>query len=363
MSHPIQYQAPLLARIGALDGIDLRVVFERPSSATDNYDPGFGRTVDWDMPLREGYENVTLAETDMEAEIAAADVLWLHGWQTPVFRRALILAGRENVPVLMRGENCDIAMPDGSGPKGWLKRRYIRRIFRRCWGLLAIGTENKNYYLDRGILPERIFNMPYAIDNQAFADRAEAARPGRDQLKQSLGIAPGQKVVLFAGKFQRRKRADLLVQAVDHLSVDGDKPALVMVGGGEMEGELRRQAPAAIFTGFKNQSELPAFYDMADVFVLPSELEPWGLAVNEAMACGTAVVASSQVGCAIDLISPNCGAVFQSGDVGALTIAIKRCLDDSDAMGRAAAEAIRGWSFDEDISGLKVALSALGGDA
>jgi len=337
-------------------------VFERPLSEADHYDPGFRQTVHWDVPLRDGYDNVTISDTDLAMEIATADVLWLHGWQTPVFRRALILAGRKNVPVLMRGENCDLAMPDGSGPKGWLKRRYIRRIFRQCWGFLAIGTENENYYLERGILPERIFSMPYAIDNESFAARAKEARHGRDALKESLGIAPQQKVVLFAGKFQNRKRPDLVVQAIDRLSGRGDSPALVFVGDGEMDADLRKMAPAAIFTGFKNQSDMPAFYDMADVFVLPSELEPWGLAVNEAMACGTAVVVSDQVGCVIDLVGPNCGAVFASGDANALAEALGRCLDDSEAMGRAAAGAMRGWGFDEDISGLKMALSELKGE-
>ncbi len=362
MSHPIQYQAALLARIGALDGIELRVVFERMSSEPDHYDPGFRRTVQWDVPLTEGYDNVALAETNLETEIAGADVLWLHGWQTPVLRRALALAGRGNVPVLMRGENCDLAMPDGWGPKGWLKRRYIKRILRQCWGFLAIGTGNKNYYLERGVSPTRIFPMPYAIDNESFAAKADEARPGRDALKASLGIAPDQKIALFAGKFQRRKRPDLLARAVDRLSRSGSKPALIFVGDGEMEGTLRRMAPGAVFTGFKNQSELPAYYDLADVVVLPSEREPWGLVVNEAMACGTAVIASDQVGCAADLIKPDCGAVFPRGDAGALAAALERCFGDSEAMGRAAAGTIRRWSFDEDIGGLKQAISALEGE-
>ncbi|MBT3238301.1 MAG: glycosyltransferase family 4 protein [Rhodospirillaceae bacterium] len=362
VSHPIQYQASLLARIAAHGDINLRVVFERTSSQADHFDSGFGRTVEWDVPLREGYDSVVLSDTDLQTEIADADIVWLHGWQTPMLRHALMLARQKAVPVLMRGENCDLAMPDGWGPKGWLKRFYLSRIFEQCQGFLAIGTENENYYRARGVSASHIFQMPYAVDNDTFADKALKAAEQRASLKASLGIAPEQKVVLFAGKFQHRKRPDLLVQAMKPLLGDGS-PVLVFVGSGDMDGELRRMAPEAIFTGFKNQSELPAFYDLADVFVLPSEREPWGLAVNEAMACGTAVIVSDQVGCAVDLIGPDCGRVFPAGDVRALTEALLHCLENADAMGKAATEKITGWDFDADVRGLTTALDALKGDA
>jgi len=130
----------------------------------------------------------------------------------------------------------------------------------------------------------------------------------------------------------------------------------VLVGSGEMEPALRDRIPDATFLGFRNQSELPALYDMADVLVLPSEREPWGLVVNEAMACATAVVVSDQVGCAGDLVTGDCGIVFPGGDADALAAALVQSLDNSVEMGRAARAAISKWSFHEDIEGLKQAL-------
>ena len=360
VSHPIQYQAPLLRRIDREKGVNLRVLFENRPADQAFFDSGFKRPVEWDVPLTEGYEHAFLTDTDLIAEIKKADVLWLHGWGSPIMRTALTHAHRLSVPVLMRGENCDLAMPDGRGARGWLKRRYVGRILRQCSAFLAIGTANKNYYLRNGVPRDRIFLMPYAIDNEGFSAAATAAAAQRNDLKAGYGIDPEQKVVLFVGKFMARKFPDMVARAVNRIDKPGVKPALVFVGSGEMEEKLRAMAPEAVFLGFRNQSALPALYEMADVMVVPSEREPWGLVVNEAMACGTAVVVSDQVGCAVDLIDDRCGRIFPSGDMAALSAAIVDCLENSATMGKASAAAIRKWGYSEDVAGLLLATDYVG---
>ncbi len=356
VSHPIQYQAPLLQRIAAEDSIQFRVIFENIPPAGRQYEPGFGATIAWDVPLTEGYDNAVLDDTDMRSEIAAAEIIWLHGWQSRTLRRALRHARRLHKPVLMRGENCDIAMPDGTGLRRLAKRVFLNNIFGSCSAFLTIGSENAKYYRDRGVAEEKLFLTPYAIDNRRFTAAAAAAAPDRAARKSALKLAPDRPVILFVGKLERRKRADLLAEAYLKADFGGTQPALVFVGSGEMEPALRKRVPGAMFPGFCNQSELPALYDMADVVVLPSEREPWGLVVNEAMACATAVVVSDQVGCAGDLVTSDCGIVFPSGDADALAAALVRCLENSAAMGRAGREAISKWSFDEDLRGLKQAI-------
>ncbi len=353
VSHAIQYQAPLLKQLAGQPEITLRVVFEK--SAGD-FDPGFNREITWDVPLLEGYDNALLTDTDLAREIAACDVLWLHGWQTPVMRRALILAKRSGKPVLMRGENCQLAMPDGQGVRGMIKRRYLHRIFRRCSAFLSIGSDNEKYYLARGVTTDQIFPTPYAIDNDRFTSGAEAARSGRADYKRSLGLDPDRPVILYAGKLMARKCPDLLVRAVSQAEFGSPSPQLVFVGDGDMRGTLQVQAPEAVFLGFRNQRELPALYDMADVFVLPSFREPWGLAVNEAMACSTPVVVSDQVGCAVDLVGENSGAIFPAGDADSLAKALVDVLKNSTAMGRAAKTRLESWGFDQDIAGIKAAI-------
>ncbi|AVM75566.1 glycosyltransferase family 4 protein [Magnetospirillum gryphiswaldense] len=357
VSHPIQYQAPLLRLISGQSDIVLRVIFERDTS--DGYfDPGFGRAVCWDVPLRQGYDSLTAAEADLEREIAVADVIWMHGWQGAWMRRALALAKKLNKPVLMRGENTDAAMPDGSGWRGLAKRLYLRWLFRHITVFLAVGSDNRGYYLRRGIAQDRIFPMPYAVDNDTFAQCAIQADTADLRLK--LGIAPNRPVILFAGKLMPRKHPHTLLEAWRHSSWGGQAPVLLFVGDGIMAAQLHQHAGTdVIFAGFRNQAELPAFYALADIFVLASEAEPWGLAVNEAMASGTAVIVGDRVGCAADLVTPDCGAVVPAGDVQALATAMVELLPRAGDAGRAAARRIMQWDFAADIAGLRQALAWL----
>lgn len=323
------------------------------------FDEGFRREVQWDVPLTEGYEFQVLGDISLEREMNACDVLWVHGWQSTHLRRAIRIAKSLGKPVLMRGENCDMAMPDGAGLKGWLKRRYLARIFTGCTAFLAIGTLNHQYYLSRGASPTRIFQMPYAIDNETFANAAAEAQTEPHPLKERLGIPAETPIILYAGKLSARKHPELLAHAIQMLDDVSPAPALVYVGDGEMMDELRTLAPAAHFIGFVNQSALPAYYAMADVFVLPSEREPWGLAVNEAMACATPVVVSDQVGAATDLVDGETGIVFESGNPIALADAIRIALKNPAEMGACAQRKVTGWGFDADIAGLRQALESV----
>lgn len=359
VSHPIQYQAPLLRRIAGEPGIELRVVFADTGSAGVHREADFGVDVGWDVPLLEGYDSVSLAATDIESEVAAAHAVWLHGWQYRWQRRAIALAVRHGVPVLMRGENWIGAMPEAPGPIGWMRRMWRRRLFRRCDAFLAIGSGNRDYYTGHGVPPQRVFAMPYAIDNRFFAERAAAAAPQRATLRRELGLPPEGGIVMYVGKLMRRKRPDLLVDAWRSAGWTGARPHLVLVGDGEMRDALQRLAGDAIFAGFRNQSALPALYDLADILVVPSEREPWGLVVNEAMACGTAVIASDQVGAAQDLLGPECGAVFRAGDRDDLAGKLVACLPHAGMLGEAARRRIAGWDFEADVKGLREALAAV----
>ncbi len=359
VSHPIQYQAPLLRRIAAEPGIDLKVLFERIDENHTYYDEGFSRDISWNVPLTDGYAFARVDDCNLKKEITESDVIWLHGWQSKEMRVVLRDAMKYRVPTLMRGENCDLAMPDGRGLRGWAKRRFLFGIFLHCTGFLTIGSLNRDYYLNRGVEENRLFPMPYAVDNDAFAAAARESRSHQSELRKKFGIAETDKVVLFAGKLIPRKRGDLLAAAMAH--IESSEPAkLLFVGDGETKSYLEQNAPEAIFAGFVNQQELPAYYALADVFVLPSVKEPWGLAVNEAMACGTAVIVSDQVGCGPDLVDDSVGRVFPADDVNALAQAISDVLADADAMGERAQAKIATWSFNEDIEGLRRALTEMG---
>ena len=89
VSHPIQYQAPLLRRISGDPSIDLQVIFEKDFSTESHFDHGFQTEIRWDVPLRDGYNNSLLIDTDVEDLIRESDAIWLHGWESLNFRKIL----------------------------------------------------------------------------------------------------------------------------------------------------------------------------------------------------------------------------------------------------------------------------------
>ena len=122
----------------------------------------------------------------------------------------------------------------------------------------------------------------------------------------------------------------------------------------------KHQVTNVCFAGFRNQTELPRYFGVGDVLVLPSSTEPWGLVVNEAMNFGLPVICSNQVGCAADLVKPDeNGYVFPAGDIDALADSLAAMLTDEgrrSAMGECSRALIADWGFRNDLEGVVAAL-------
>lgn len=391
VSHPIQYQAPLLRRIAREPDIDLTVFFGSDFSVKGYKDEGFGGVgVKWDIPLVDGYrheflpvlrDNATVSPiTPMNYGIAsrlrgnsgkpAFDALWVHGYASVNALHGMTAAKALGIPVLLRAESW-LGDRERSGAKLAAKRLFFRALAQMVDCVLPIGTLNAEYW--RHYLGEDfpLFLMPYAVDNEYFQRRSLDSAPCRAALQAELSLDPSRPVILFASKLQSRKRASDLIDAYKQLSpAPGAEPHpyLVIVGDGEERAALEQRVKetgfsSVRFCGFRNQSELPRFFDLATVFVLPSRHEPWGLIVNEVMNAGRAVIVSDEVGCQRDLITDGVdGMVFPAGDVNALADALRRTLaspEISTEMGKRALERVREWNFEEDVRGLRRALATV----
>jgi glycosyltransferase involved in cell wall biosynthesis len=385
VSHPIQYQAPLLRRIAQEQDIELTVFFFSDFSVRNYADPGFGGVqVRWDVPLLDGYAHeflpgfrnkgtlgfVTPVSYGIFSRLRSGkfDAVWIHGYNTLNTLHALAAARMLNIPAMMR---TDSTLEDRSRGRMKLAVKTVFFSFLRhmVCGILSVGKKNTEYWRDSLGNDVPVFPMPYAVDNDYFGRRSAEAAPDRETLRCNLNLVPGLPVFLFASKLLPRKRCMDLLEAFLRLAAAGagDPPAyLLIVGDGEeraaLESRIRQSGTANVrMLGFQNQSELPRFFDLCDVFVLPSIHEPWGLIVNEAMSASRAVVVSDQVGCAPDLIrNGENGFVFPSKNIDALSKVLRCFLDDSSlaaAMGRKAAETIATFSFDEDVTGLRRALA------
>jgi len=374
-THPVQYQAPLLRRLSEEPDIDLTVFYASDVTIRNHVDPGFGRAIAWDVPLLEGYRSEFLPSWGATGDITllrpfsrglrqrlregAFDTLAIHCYSRPQHWFAAATAKALGLRVLFRDEATEISKRRG-GTKRVLKRAFFRTLDRMTDGWLAIGTLNAAYYRAQGIPDAKIFMTPYAVDNAFFRSGAPGAGP---RMRAELGIPGGAPVILYASKLQRRKHADHLLAAFARLPALPEPPHLVVVGDGELMPELRAAAADVAnvhFLGFRGQRELPAFYAMCDVFVLPSSFETWGLVVNEAMNLGKAIVVSDQVGAGHDLVRHGeNGFVFPVGDVTALARALETLCRDpalAAAMGRRSLEMVSVWDYEADVRGFRQAL-------
>ena len=390
VSHPIQYQAPLLRRIAREPGIDLTVLFGSDFSVRGYKDEGFGVEVAWDVPLLDGYRSQflpRLRDTGTVSPLSpisrgilrrlrdpdgspAFDALWVHGYASVNALHAILAANALGIPVLLRAESWLADRPRSLSTL-LTKQIFLRLLRPAIAATLPIGSRNRDYwarYFGPG-MPQ--FLMPYAVDNAWFAQRTAAADP--TQLRAELQLAPGRPVILFASKLQARKHADHLLEAYARLCAISPNPLpyLLIVGDGEERARLEARArelslEGVRFPGFRNQSELPSFFALADVFVLPSRHEPWGLIVNEAMASGCAVIVSNEVGAHADLVTDGVeGFVFPVGDIEALATALARVLsspEQTQRMREAARTRIASWDFEADVRGLRQALAEVTGN-
>jgi glycosyltransferase involved in cell wall biosynthesis len=389
VSHPIQYQAPLLRRIAKEPDIDLKVFFSSDISMRGHVDQGFGVKVKWDIPLLDGYQyeflpvvgntgggdtlgfakpvNLGIKRRIREGHF---DAVWVHGYHSLTSLIAIRAASSLRVPVLLRTDST-LHNRQRSRWKLRVKNLFFKMLKSRLSCILSVGDDNTAYW--RHYLGDNfpIFLCNYAVDNDYFQRECNAASRTREGFRTSLGLAAGRPVILFAAKLMPNKRCADLLDAFLRVSESGSiqpAPYLLIVGDGEERADLERRAQAAPagsirFLGFRNQSELPALYDLCDVFVLPAVKEAWGLAVNEAMNAGKAVIVSDQIGCCRNLVqSGQNGYVIRAGDVQDLATALTMVLSspqNTQALGRESLRIVEDYSFDQNIRGLRAALETM----
>jgi glycosyltransferase involved in cell wall biosynthesis/GT2 family glycosyltransferase len=360
-SHPIQYHTPLFQRLAADPSLSVEVLYlNLPDAQTQGL--GFGVPFTWDVPLLEGYRwrqarsgrgrGITsgyrgvwlrhpLRELGFGALEEKPDALLLTGWHFLGLVQLFLAARILRIPVLLRMDSNQLR------PRPWPLAATYWLLFRGVAVGLTVGKANARWYRNNGVPADRLIPSPHYVDNDYFAGQADALRPSRQQLRQRWAIPAGAFCFLFAGKLQSKKRPLDLLAALAQLQgtpLQGTQLPhpihLLMVGSGHLESECRQfverhQLPVS-FTGFLNQSEIPAAYAACDCLVLPSDHgETWGLVVNEAMACGLPAIVSDLVGCAEDLVEPGqTGMVVPCGDTAALAGSLKAMAGDPQAAAR-----------------------------
>ncbi|MFN2628004.1 MAG: glycosyltransferase family 4 protein [Gaiellaceae bacterium] len=342
---PAPYRVPLFNALA--DRVDLTVLFlrarnpERPyrlHAAEFRFEWRILRGIDATIGGRWLVANLGVMRALRRAR---PDVVLLGGWNQPAFWVALAWARTRRLPAVVWVEST------GRDRRSGRLEPTKRALLRAADAFLVPGRAAREYLLALGVADDRIAVAPNAVDPGLFGaelERVERQRP----------------VVLAVGRLSPEKGLDVLLQAADGLAGD-----IVLAGTGPEENRLRRLAGEHVrFLGNVERDDLPALYAAADVFVLPSRSDPWGMALNEAAHAGLPLVATDAAGATSDLVEEGAnGFSVPADDVPALRKALERLLGDPElraAMGARSLELAAGFTptaWAEAIEGLVARLA------
>jgi glycosyltransferase involved in cell wall biosynthesis len=257
-------------------------------------------------------------------------VVMLNGYRYISYLRVIDHFHRHEMPVFVRSDS-SLPRERGVSPlKQFFKRRAYDWWVPRVSGVMSMGTLGDKFFLKYGANPRYLYRVPCWPDYEAFA---HADPVGLEGFRRKYGLSRERHYVLFSGRLHHNKRVDLLIDAFAAIAGQRADWDLLIVGDGALGDELRRRVPEAlrsrvVWTGFVDGEEPVLAYHAADVLVLPSDLEPWALVIQEAMAAGLAVVSSDASGAAHDLIDDEqSGRIFPAGDLAELKRAMLQVTD------------------------------------
>jgi len=372
-THPIQYYAPIFQVLHERGNIELKVFYTWGKDACKKHDPGFGKSIEWDLPLLDGYPFEWIQNTASDpgshhykgiknpslikqVSIWQPDAVLVFGWAYQSHLTAMRYF-HTKLPVYFRGDST--LLDDKKNLRSVLKSIFLKWVYGFTDHAFYVGTQNKKYFKKYGLKESQLTFAPHAADNLRFEkNRSAEAAEIRDQ----LGVGVNDLLVLYAGKFEEKKNPGILLQAF--IELNNPDVRLLFVGNGILEINLKSQisnlkSDNIHFIDFQNQTQMPVIYQACDLFCLPSKgpAETWGLAVNEAMACGKAILVSDQVGCAADLIKPGeNGFIFKSGNLADLKEKLEHlteCKTTLKAYGKRSQEIISEWNFSAIASALE----------
>jgi len=372
LTHPIQYNSPIFELLA--NKLNIKVFYTYSQRKKDLFDKDFGTNIQWDIPLLNGYDYQFVQNTASkpgldhftgikcptlinEIEDWCATHLFIFGWNYQAHYKAMRYF-KGKIPVLFRGDSTlldyeirsiktlllNIIKKSESHSlfsdiisfcKFKLRKYVLTYVYSHIDKALYVGKNNKAYFLENGLKEEQLFWARHAIDNNRFCDNPEKQYEIKAQeWRKKLNIGSDAIVLLFAGKFEEKKNPLILLKAFKQLKKERPKLQLIFLGSGPQEALLNKVAnndKRVLFLPFQNQSIMPVVYRLADIFCLPSQGpgETWGLAVNEAMACGRPVITSDKVGCSNDVITPP-SMVFKANDIKALEKAICQLINSNE---------------------------------
>ena len=388
ITHPIQYHAPLYKVINKAGLFDLHVIYRDDRGVRPFFDQFSKSYVSYDNNLLGGYSYEFLTKGEpknifekiyrfllpsLEKSIIAsgADAVYFHGYNYLPYIRAIFRLRRKGIKIFLRGENEDVL---GRPPlKNFLRELLLKILLPRIDAILYIGIENKNFFLRRGVPEEKLFFVPYSVDNEYFGINMPSKEKEliREKICEEYKI-PLDSVIFINTCKHRIEKSPIdtvrgFIKAFEGLERSEERRAhLVLVGDGPLNAEMRAIVKESglsnvTFTGYVNQSKLRELM-MASDYMINSGAEPWGCTLNEALPVGLGIISSDLVVGYPDMVRQGeNGFVYKFGDISGLSSDIKKCIENKNFIKKfslVSKEIAREYSYENCVVGLNKAISA-----
>ena len=251
-------------------------------------------------------------------------VLVVAGYSHPAMRAAIVWGKKKGIPIILLSDSQLCDRPRNLVIES-IKGNWICRY---CSAAFVAGASAAQYLSRLGFPKHKIWRGYDVVDNSHFTQAAELAKQREEIERRRLNLP--EEYLLYVGRLAPEKNLFRLLEAMSlcQTSAPHAPLPLVFVGSGDQEAALRKKAQDLnlkdiVWVEFKQLDELPSYYALASALILPSTSEPWGLVINEAMACGLPILASSQCGAVWDLVFPGVnGFVFDPFDYRSISHAV-----------------------------------------
>ena len=363
-THATQFDGPLFRLMAAHPDIDLMVYYTNRQANILYYDPELNRQSGWDHDITTGYTACLFPDSILKRWALANsivkrgryDLVIVSGYNTLLTLAIAMLGKFHQTAVGLRGDS--VFTHQKNNWKWRLKNILLPLIFRIYATGHPTGSLTRNVMKHYGMSDRALFYFPYAVDNEYLKAEADKCAPKKISKRETMGIGPDDFVILGVLKFVPREDPLTLLAAYSFLIKQYPETHLIIVGDGSLMTDIislvsEQRLTQVHLPGYLPYSELPCYYALGDVFVHPAKVEPWGVSVNEAMACGLPVIAADTVGAGFDLIEDGkTGFVYTAGQPESLAEQLEKLIKDptmTRSMGLRANECVLKWSYTKTV--------------
>ncbi len=379
--HPVPYHIGIYKELAKLGNLDFKVIYEDDIGIKPTYVAEFKKEIKWDIDLLSDYPHEFMKNYSTKPHggflsrinfgifkvfyIDKPDIIILMSYVTFSDWLIMALAKITRTKIIFRGEATLRGTENNPTLKQKLKYIFLKNWLKMCDVVMYSCSGNKVYFKYYGVDEEEMLPIPCAVDNVFFQNERKKYIGKENHIRNILGIAEDDFVILFSARFTTRKRPLDLLNAL--VLIDNKNITVLFVGDGferdRMELFVKKNNLKAIFVGFKNQSEISKYYSIADLDIVASDYDPSPKAMNEAMNFELPIIVTDITGTSLDLVKNNeNGFIIKVGDLDTLSNKIdylNKNREIAREMGKKSLSIVSEWTSEKDANFINEAINKI----